>query len=333
MTRVVLPEYVALPADLIFGDRLPARLVVLYQKLLGLAWIHDYEWFEYRTEDVAQVLRMNPETLRRYVKYLAGRGYLRRERTGSRRWRTWFLVRWSVREGAAHADSVAHGGSAGTGTPPASGYALGEETVDRPETPTTQEHQHVSKPHAGLREEGDATTVLSGTGGPPGSAVGGAGGRCEKGASGTGSPPDIVVGGAGGPPETAVGETGSTPQSGLSRTGGPPESGDHGDVVHGEDRNILTNGQQHHHSYQALCAIGVRPDVALELAGKCDAERVDGWVEYAILQEEWLGNPAGLVVRMLRVGKAPPELTPDQENALERKLLRWELAGRCVWGE
>ena len=69
------------------------------------------------------------------------------------------------------------------------------------------------------------------------------------------------------------------------------------------------------------------------MGASCSPERVAGWVEYAVLQEELLANAAGLVVGMLRAGKAPPELTPGQERALERKLRQWELQGRSVGGD
>ena len=235
------PKFVVLPAELVFDHELPAHLHRLYEKLLALAWIHDYEWLDYGIDDVAQCLNMEPQTLSRYVRHLAERGYVTREREGSHSWRTRFHVRWSVRQRTAHI-------------------------------------------HIQQQRETDHTQQQRGQ-------------------------------------PNSVGST-----TGPTRTG-------HEDGEDDVDSKAQRLQRQHRQSYRALCAIGVLPAVALDLAQSSDPDRLDGWVEYAIVHEERLCNPAGLVVRMLRSRKAAPDLTPKDVGVLERKLRMWELRGWKVWEE
>jgi len=277
MSEPRLPKFVPLPAELIFSHDLPAHLYRLYVRLLSLAWIHDYEWFDYRLEDVARTLDMDSATLNKYVQQLTNLGYVTRERVGPRRWRTRFHVRWSVKQRTARIDTQLRPGvSPEVEIPSAPGCTPDAASVDRRKTDDTQQHEG----------------------------------------------PDSL-GGIDRPTRRDVSGSGDPTQKNLSGAGNPARN-NHYDVDGVEDlEDSDIEQQQQHHNYNALLALGVRPDVADDLVERCDPEEVTRWIEHTIAHEDHLFNPAGLLVQALRRGRPAPELTRRGEKKV--KEWRWRM--------
>ena len=82
-----------------------------------------------------------------------------------------------------------------------------------------------------------------------------------------------------------------------------------------EEQTNMKNGDDDGIKKRAnlLTAFGVNGPVARKLAQTRNLNQVEGWIDYAT-DAEYLRNPAGFVVKMLRDDEQPPECRPENDD-------------------